>query len=71
MRKTVLLGVLFCLSFISFGCQERSQQEIDRDYFEEVKKKAEKGDAEAQYFLAIMYEFGHSREPNAPEALVW
>ena len=41
-----------------------------KDY-EETKQKAEKGDVDAQYHLAMLYDFGRGTEKNDAEAARW
>ena len=41
-----------------------------KDY-EETKQKAEKGDVDAQYHLAMLYDFGRGTEKNDTEAARW
>ena len=43
----------------------------EKEEFEELKKDAEQGDADAQYKLAIAYEKGWSVEKDPEEAKKW
>ena len=61
---TAFLAVCFCLPLLG---DEKSDKEI----FESTKARAEKGDAEAQCILGVMYDYGKGVLEDDKEAVKW
>lgn len=47
------------------------QEEVVNDYYREITMLAESGDAEAQYSLAMMFDFGDTVPRDAEKAVYW
>ena len=43
----------------------------ESEFFKATKIKAEQGDAEAQYLLGVMYDYGRGVPEDAAEAVKW
>lgn len=69
--KTALTILLLCC-FTLLPKQLHAQQSApSKKKITELKKKAEKGDAESQYLLGACYLFGDGVKENVPEGLKW
>jgi len=51
--------------------QDPVELAAEKKDYEETKHKAEKGDVDAQYHLAMLYDFGRGTEKNDAEAARW
>jgi TPR repeat protein len=74
--KYALLALLFMSvpTMVQAGYEEGYQAANKGAYttaFKEFKTAAEKGDARAQYSLAVMYNDGIGVKKNPDEALIW
>ena len=65
--RSLVLPILCVIAFQSLG----QQIEADRKRFEEIKTKAENGDADAQFKLAWAYALGEGVASNNVEAAKW
>ena len=64
----VVVLALSCLSFVGEGQEKAGDAKRDLN---EVRAKAEKGDAQAQFDLGWMYDEGKSVEQDSTEAAKW
>ena len=58
-----LLAICLCLPLVG--------DDVAKKIFEKTKATAEKGDKEAQYYLALMYDIGKGVEEDHREAAKW
>lgn len=63
----IIIFVLLMLPTISFA----QTLEFDFTDFDSTKSSAEQGDANAQYFLGIRYDYGNGIPENDAEAVKW
>ena len=79
MRRSLIISILFLMAMVSFPAISADLREgLDAyqkaDYataLEALEPLAEKGDPQAQFTLASMYEYGHGVPKNEPEAARW
>ena len=82
--KTVLTTLLAICVCLVIGCGEQRDRgertqpepvevaaEEDKEYFEFLKATAEKGNAERQFYLGVMYNTGQGVEKDDKEAVKW
>ncbi|MEO8346980.1 MAG: tetratricopeptide repeat protein [Betaproteobacteria bacterium] len=81
MNYSARLGLLLILVVATFGCNtvfagvnEGVAALLQQDYataLKEFRPLAARGDAEAQYRLGRMYEYGRGVAPDMPQAMIW
>src|SRR5947207_15836922 len=70
--KTSPLVLLLLLLSGATGCRPAAQQtKVDQRSLQEVRAKAEAGDADSQVELAARYDLGEGVTKNPAEALKW
>ena len=57
--------------YLSPFARDPAELAAEKKEFETTKAKAEKGDVNAQYHLAMLYDFGRGTEKNGTEAARW
>ena len=67
----VLITILLITSPVWADYKQALEKKDYAMAFEELKPLAENGDAEAQYYLGLMYSEGQGRPNNNEEALKW
>lgn len=66
-----LVLILFCAVFLHPSAPQCRQAGTDEQFHQEIKQLAESGDAEAQYSLAMMYDFGGHVPRDGEKAIFW
>ena len=67
----VILSLLFSFAVYANQCSEYWYKENYEKAFTSCKEEAEQGNAEAQYFLASMYDKGDGVEQDKQKAFYW
>ena len=67
----VILSLLFSFAVYANQCSEYWYKENYEKAFTPYKKEAEQGNAEAQFFLAYMYDDGEGTEQDKQKAFYW
>ena len=57
--------------YVSPFARDPAELATEKKAYETTKEKAEKGDVNAQYHLAMLYDFGRGTEKNGTEAARW
>jgi len=63
--------VFFCTIILSPPPSYGEQNDIVAEYYQEIRLLAESGDAEAQYSLAMMFDFGDHVPRDGEQAVFW
>lgn len=70
MKRFLLVSVLLALSFF-LVLTSAAAQETEETYFSRTLKKAESGDASAQFGLGTIYDFGNGVARDPKKAFEW
>jgi len=63
--------LLFCTAILSPPASYCEQNVLVDEFYQEIKLLAESGDAEAQYSLAMMFDFGDGVPRDGEKAVFW
>jgi TPR repeat protein len=66
-----LLAALLLAFCLLCACHRAEQDDLTKNTFQEIKAKAERGNARAQYNLGLCYKNGEGVEKDYVEAVKW